>query len=89
MSRPIERALQEIIPRLSGPLPPELVELASSLLAQSRSKISNLKAEEELGRAFACANIACERYLFSSPRPLGIMFSEWLNRMYEQTKNIP
>ena len=62
MSRPVEKALGEIIPRLSGPLPPELIELASSLLAQSRSKIANLKAEEEIGRTYACANIACERY---------------------------
>jgi origin recognition complex subunit 6 len=62
MSRPVEKTLNEIIPRLSGPLPPELIELASSLLAQSRSKITNLKAEEEIGRTYACANIACERY---------------------------
>jgi origin recognition complex subunit 6 len=62
MSRPVERVLNEIIPRLSGPLPPELIDLASALLAQSRSKISNLKAEEEIGRTYACANIACERY---------------------------
>jgi origin recognition complex subunit 6 len=70
MSRPIEKALSEIIPRLSGPLPPELTDLASSLLAQSRSKISNLKADEEIGRTYACANLACERY----PSPLTTAF---------------
>ena len=63
MSRPIEQALTNLIPRHSGSLPPELIELASSLLAQSRTKASNLKAEEEIGRTYACANIACERYL--------------------------
>jgi origin recognition complex subunit 6 len=61
MSRPVEQALTNLIPRHPGALPPELIELASSLLAQSRSKASNLKAEEEIGRTYACANIACER----------------------------
>ena len=61
MSKSIQIALHQIIPRYSSTLPPELVELASSLLAQSHNKCSNLKAEEEIGRAFACANIACER----------------------------
>ncbi|RDW72108.1 hypothetical protein BP5796_08142 [Coleophoma crateriformis] len=61
MNRSIEQALTNLIPRLNGPLPPDLVELASSLLAQSRNKASNLKAEEEVGRAYACCNIACER----------------------------
>ena len=62
MSRPIEQALNNLIPRHPGSIPPELIELASSLLAQSRSKISNLRAEEEIGRTYACANLACERY---------------------------
>jgi origin recognition complex subunit 6 len=76
MSRPVEKALNEIIPRLSGPLPPELIELASSLLAQSRSKITNLKAEEEIGRTYACANIACERcVLFFDEIPRRILFT--------------
>ena len=63
MSRQIEQALSNLIPRHPGSLPQELVELASSLLTQSRSKISNLRAEEEIGRTYACANIACERYI--------------------------
>ena len=63
MSRPIEQALSNLIPRHPGALPPELIELASSLLAQSKHKASNLKAEEEIGRLYACANIACERYI--------------------------
>jgi hypothetical protein len=62
MSRPIEQALSNLIPRHSGVLPAELIDLASSLLTQSRSKLSNLRAEEEIGRTYACANIACERY---------------------------
>ncbi|KAF4630349.1 hypothetical protein G7Y89_g7787 [Cudoniella acicularis] len=61
MSRPIEQAINNLIPRHPGPPPPELVELARSLLAQSRTKASTLKAEEEIGRTYACANIACER----------------------------
>jgi hypothetical protein len=70
MSKPIIQALTSLIPRHSGALPPELIELASSLLAQSRTKCSNLKQDEEIGRAYACANLACERYFtfyFSTP----------------------
>ncbi|KAN0119929.1 Origin recognition complex, subunit 6 [Hyaloscypha variabilis] len=61
MSKPVIQALANLIPRHSGALPPELIELASSLLAQSRNKCSNLKQEEEIARAYACANLACER----------------------------
>jgi origin recognition complex subunit 6 len=61
MNRSVEQALTSLIPRHNGALPLELIELASSLLAQSRNKASNLKAEEEIGRTYACANIACER----------------------------
>ncbi|RFU26198.1 hypothetical protein B7463_g10144, partial [Scytalidium lignicola] len=50
MSRPIDQALSNLIPRHNGPLPQELVDLASSLLAQSRVKASTLKPDEEIGR---------------------------------------
>ncbi|KAH7346547.1 origin recognition complex, subunit 6 [Rhexocercosporidium sp. MPI-PUGE-AT-0058] len=75
MSRPIEQVLVNLIPRHPGALPFELVELASSLLAQSRNKCSNLKQEEEVARMYACANLACERLKTSlnlppiEPRP--------------------
>lgn len=65
MNRSVEQALTSLIPRHNGDLPTELIELASSLLAQSRNKASNLKAEEEIGRTYACANIACERSALS------------------------
>ena len=61
MDRSIAQALNGLIPTFNGPLPSELVELAASLLAQSRSKASSLKAEEEIARSYACANLACER----------------------------
>ena len=61
MDRSMAQALLGLIPTLTGPLPPELLELAVSLLAQSRSKASNLKADEEIARSYACANLACER----------------------------
>ncbi|KAK8174858.1 origin recognition complex, subunit 6 [Phyllosticta citribraziliensis] len=61
MSRPLEQALAGLIPSHNGPLPPELTTLASSLLAQSRSKASSLKSEEEIARTYACAHLACER----------------------------
>lgn len=87
MSRPIEQALNNLIPRHPGSLPPELIELASSLLAQSRSKISNLRAEEEIGRTYACANLACERYI-TSP---SLSYSTLLitNHSLKTTLNLP
>ncbi|KAM4060094.1 origin recognition complex subunit 6 (ORC6) domain-containing protein [Hirsutella rhossiliensis] len=61
MSRPIEQALLSLIPAHGPELPPSLVELAGSLLAQSRNRASTLKADEEVARHYACANLACER----------------------------
>ncbi|TKA75106.1 hypothetical protein B0A49_02381 [Cryomyces minteri] len=61
MNKQSEQALAGLIPTLSGPLPSELLSLAVSLLAQSRNKAGSLKAEEEIGRTYACAHIACER----------------------------
>ena len=61
MDRSMAQALTGLIPTLTGPLPPELLELAVSLLAQSRSKANSLKADEEIARSYACANLACER----------------------------
>ncbi|KAM0430493.1 hypothetical protein ACHAPT_005840 [Fusarium lateritium] len=61
MSRQIEQALLSLMPTYGSDLPPALVELAGSLLAQSRLHASTLKAEEEIARLYACANIACDR----------------------------
>lgn len=61
MSRPIEQALLSLLPTQNDILPPPLVELAGSLLAQSRNKASTLKAEEEVARTYACAHLACDR----------------------------
>lgn len=60
MPTPTELALSTLLPTTSF-LPPDLVALANSLLAQSRSKAASLKPEEEIGRIYACAHIACER----------------------------
>ncbi|KAL8718171.1 MAG: hypothetical protein Q9225_004666 [Loekoesia sp. 1 TL-2023] len=61
MDKAVTQTLDSLIPEFNGPLPQELVELAVSLLAQSRNKASNLKAEEEIARSYACTHIACER----------------------------
>ncbi len=61
MDRSMAQTLMGLIPTLTGPLPSELLELAVSLLAQSRTKASSLKADEEIARSYACANLACER----------------------------
>ncbi|KAL9005813.1 MAG: hypothetical protein Q9188_001431 [Gyalolechia gomerana] len=69
MDKAIPQALESLIPEFNGPLPQELLELAISLLAQSRNKASNLKPEEEIARSHACAHLACERFDTNSPRP--------------------
>ncbi|KAK1999772.1 origin recognition complex subunit 6 [Colletotrichum falcatum] len=61
MNRSIEQTLLSLMPTHGSTLPPSLVELAGSLLAQSRHRASTLKADEEVGRLYACAHIACDR----------------------------
>ncbi|OTA96617.1 hypothetical protein M434DRAFT_40021, partial [Hypoxylon sp. CO27-5] len=61
MSRTLEPTLLSLLPTYSKDLPQPLLELASSLLTQSRHIAGTLKAEEEVARAYACAHIACER----------------------------
>lgn len=60
MPTPIELTLSNLLPTVSF-LPPELIALSTSLLAQSRSKAASLKPEEEIGRTYACCHIACQR----------------------------
>ncbi|BCR90312.1 uncharacterized protein ACHE_60198S [Aspergillus chevalieri] len=60
-NRPVEQALNTLLPTHANDLPPELVSLASSLVAQSRSFSASLKPEEEIARPYACAEIACRR----------------------------
>lgn len=60
MPTPIELALSTLLPTVSF-LPPELLALSNSLLSQSRAKAAHLKPEEEIGRSYACAHIACQR----------------------------
>ncbi|KAK3948819.1 origin recognition complex, subunit 6 [Pseudoneurospora amorphoporcata] len=61
MNRSIEQALLSLLPTHNTNLPQPLVDLASSLLAQSRHRASTLKAEEEVARTYACAHLACDR----------------------------
>ncbi|XXH05240.1 hypothetical protein Hte_011665 [Hypoxylon texense] len=61
MSRTLEPTLLSLLPTYSKDLPLPLLELASSLLTQSRHSAGALKTEEEVARAYACAHIACER----------------------------
>ncbi|CAK7262480.1 hypothetical protein SEPCBS57363_000069 [Sporothrix epigloea] len=75
MNRSAEPALRSLLPTHNGPFPPQLTELAGSLLAQSRHRASALKADEEIARSYACAHIACDRLKTSlnlppiEPRP--------------------
>ncbi|KAG5979322.1 hypothetical protein E4U55_005309 [Claviceps digitariae] len=92
MSRQIEQALLSLMPTYGSDLPPSLVELAGSLLAQSRHRASTLKADEEIARQYACANIACERLKTSLdlppivPRPP--IPPRIYNRLYAHLDNI-
>ncbi|KAJ5993552.1 Origin recognition complex subunit 6 [Penicillium sp. IBT 35674x] len=60
-NRPVEQALGNLVPTHASDLPQDLVSLATSLVAQSRSFSSSLKPEEEIARPYACAEIACRR----------------------------
>jgi hypothetical protein len=59
----IKLALVNLLPTHENALPPELLNLAQSILTQSRSYVnpSSLKPEEEIARPYACAEIACKR----------------------------
>jgi len=76
MDKSVIQALTGLIPTSSSPLPPELVKLAVSLLAQSRSKASSLKAEEEIARSYACAHLACERFARITIKSDGLLMIE-------------
>lgn len=66
MNKSLETTLVGLIPTLVGSIPPKLVNVTASLLAQSRQRISSLRPEEESARAYLCAHLACERYSFIS-----------------------
>lgn len=75
MNRSIEPDLTSLLPSLAGPIPPELLELTASLVAQSRTRISNLKPQEEIARSYVCAHIACERHLSPPPTPYHLLLT--------------
>jgi origin recognition complex subunit 6 len=56
----ILKALATLLPSLST-YPPDLFSQCESLLALSRQRARHLKPEEEIARAHACVEIACER----------------------------
>lgn len=62
-NRPVEQALGILLPTHADDLPQELRSLALSLVAQSRSFSTSLRPEEEIARPYACAEIACRRYV--------------------------
>jgi hypothetical protein len=74
MNRPIEQVLSTLLPTHADELPPELVRLAQSLVAQSRSFSTTLKPEEEIARPYACAEIACKRYELSYSPPMTLLY---------------
>jgi len=61
MSRTLEKTLTMLLPTASGGIPKELMDYASSVLNQSRNRISNLNSSEEPAREMICAHLACDR----------------------------
>jgi len=58
----METTLLSLLPTYTaGAIPSALTSLAAALLAQSRTKASTLRPEEEVARAYTCCHIACER----------------------------
>ncbi|KAE8152905.1 origin recognition complex, subunit 6 [Aspergillus avenaceus] len=68
-NRPVEQALGTLLPTHAEDLPQDLVSLALSLVAQSRSFSVSLRPEEEIARPYACAEIACRRLTRSFKLP--------------------
>ena len=60
-SSAISQSLSSLLPTHANKVPALLTHLAESLLAQSRQRAANLKPEEEIARAYACCEIACNR----------------------------
>ena len=89
-NRPVEQALNILLPTHANDLPPELVSLALSLVAQSRSFSTSLKPEEEIARPHACAEIACKRCARGAalhvPHPIDLYTKQMLEN---QTRSSP
>ena len=68
MDHAIAQALRNLLPSQNGDSPAELSELALALFAQSKSLAGSLKAEEEIARSYACAHLACSRYVITADR---------------------
>jgi origin recognition complex subunit 6 len=57
-------ALLSLLPKYAAnpsAIPPPLLTLSETLLAQSRQRAAHLKNAEEIGRTYACCHIACTR----------------------------
>lgn len=59
-TNPVQAALKSLLPSTTA-IPPQLQSAATSLLSVSRHRAANLKPDEEIARAHACAEIACKR----------------------------
>lgn len=57
---PSHRALTSLLPS-SFPVPPKLLSASETLLSLSRQRATHLKPDEEIARAHACAELACNR----------------------------
>ncbi|KAI1424789.1 origin recognition complex, subunit 6 [Xylaria sp. FL1777] len=84
MSRTLEPTLYSLLPSHSTVLPQPLLDLSSSLLAQSRHTAGALKVDEEVARSYVCAHIACERLKISLNLPPILVRPPIPPRLYER-----
>ncbi|OQO04608.1 hypothetical protein B0A48_09530 [Cryoendolithus antarcticus] len=83
MAAAIERSLHLIVPTATS-LPSTLIDLASSLLAQSRAKVPKLKQDEEIARTYACCHLACERLKHKANLEIGKIAPPCGPRVYKK-----
>ncbi|EEP79791.1 predicted protein [Uncinocarpus reesii 1704] len=81
-NKSIEQALANLLPTLADSLPSDLVQLTAFLLTQSRTH-GNVKAEVEIARPYACAEIACKRLSKSLKLPPPISRPPCPPRLYK------
>ncbi|OQO03686.1 hypothetical protein B0A48_10351 [Cryoendolithus antarcticus] len=83
MAAAIERSLHLIVPTAPS-LPSTLIDLAFSLLAQSRAKVPKLKQDEEIARTYACCHLACERLKHKANLEIGKIAPPCGPRVYKK-----
>lgn len=83
MLSPVEQTLHTLLPT-TNVLPPQLVTVANSLLAQSKHAASTLKPDEEIARIYACCHLACQRLINKCNLDIGKVVPPCAPRVYKK-----